>query len=190
MPIKYMRDGKGGVMFKRLLVIIPCVLLFACSAFDNSDQTLPVGPDGEFSIGADGGGEYEGVYSGTVTLVSNECVGAGAEIAMPTEMTADVLQSGNIISIQFGAEAVVEDEVVAEDAEDEVVADDNSTEITGTLVDNAVTLVYKELNISKIYRLNFSEDGITGTCEIAESTVSGELGATCATYDIELNPAS
>ena len=154
-------------MIKYFFVVLSCFLLISCSAFEHDDMTIPVDSEGNPSITGTSG-TYEGVYDGTVKLVSNDCSNAGASVSMPTEITADILQSGDIISVQF----------------------DDEQDVTGKLQDNSAVLVLKESNLTKIYRLNFNEDGITGTCEISESTASGELGNTCASYDVELTPSA
>ena len=155
-------------MIKRILfVAVSCIFLMSCSAFEHDDLTLPVDAQGNPSLSGFAG-TYEGVYKGAMTLSRNECEGAGATVEMPDEVTADVLQSGDIMSIQFG----------------------DGMEATGTMKDNSVVLVFKDVSVSKIYRLDFNEDGITGICEVSETTVSGDLSKTCAEYSLELSPAA
>lgn len=163
-----MGEGKKtrrGKMNKRVFVyFIALALIAGCSALDSSstldnDQlpTLVPLPDGQKL--------YEGNYKGEITLVENNCEFLAEEVDSKVPFAISVLQSGDVISVQF---------------EDE-------TEAAGTLKDNKASVVKKDVSESRIYHLEFGENDLTGDCEYIDSPpVAGQLGEYCAKYSLAL----
>lgn len=155
-------------MNKSILVsIISVFLITACSAF--TSDSSPFGgdfPNVTPPFGG-GGGQYEGNYVGEMTLEENTCADLVEAVGAVSELKINVIQSGDLVSVGF---------------EDE-------SEASGSLKDNKTTVIKKETSSTKIYHLEFSEEGVvSGDCEYIEGAPLGDqLGSHCAKYSVELS---
>lgn len=137
-------------------VIIPLIALLcltACDAFNSDANPINVN------------GEYEGTYVGKMTLSENNCEELVAAIGEESDITLDVLQSADLVSVQFN----------------------DGSEASGSLKDNIATIVKRDISNSEIFHLEFSDEGIEGDVEYIDGTpVAGILGEPCATYEVSL----
>lgn len=156
-------------MIRRLLVVAVALLvlpaLSACSAFshDNTpyegfnESQIPVNP----FLGT---GPYEGVYTGTMTLdrADEDCVGIVDEVGVEIPVTLDVIQAGEIISIQF----------------------EDDTEESGKLVDTKVTIVKREASDVRMYHLDFADEAISGQVEVFIDDGADGMFDPCGSYTV------
>lgn len=137
-------------------VIIPFIALLcltACDAFNSDAPPINIA------------GEYEGTYVGKMTLSENNCEELMAAVGTESDITLDVLQSADLVSVQFG----------------------DGSEAAGSLKDNIATIVKRDVSDSEIFHLEFSDEGISGDVEyIDRAPFAGMLGDPCATYEVSL----
>ena len=154
-------------MKNRIIVLgLALTLLAACNAFDNSSKPYDgFGPNIVPPPGV-GGGPFEGNYKGEMTLTENNCSELADEVDAKTALAFNVVQNADLVSLQF---------------EDE-------REASGSMKDGKTTIVMKDTSNTKIYHLEFTDKGITGTCEYIEGAPIGDqLGDPCAKYSVALS---
>lgn len=158
-------------MKTRLIVtVLSLVLVASCAAFDKGQDQPYAGfePDVTPPPITIVDTKFEGDYSGTMMLKENNCEALEDEAGVEVPLAINVIQSDKVVSVEF------------EDGE----------VINGNLDDNnEAALVKKEDGVSKVYYLDFVDDGtVSGRCEYIESAAdSDQLGQYCAIYVITLS---
>jgi len=154
----------------RLLVcVISLAFMAACSAFDK-DPKLYDGFDPSIQppFMTAGSGQYDGTYKGEMKLAENNCENLADAIDSTTPLKVNVIQSGDVMSVQF----------------------DDDGEISGTVKDGKVTILKRDVSNSRIFHLEFTENGVTGECEYIDAApVGDQLGEPCAKYSLSLSKA-
>lgn len=149
---------------KKILGLVLIVTCSACAAFDSDSKTLSsVTPAGTPSVAA-GANQFEGFYSGKVKQGSNTCESADLSV-QGEELQVDVLQAGDVISVAF--------------------ADGKTSD--GNLEDgNKVTIKVDRSGVAWLYTFSFDEAKASGSIDVVETTIEGNLDAACAKYDFSL----
>jgi hypothetical protein len=157
-------------MIRRFMVVIAALLFasaFACSAFDHSSEPYEGFNPSEVPLNPFlAAGPYEGVYTGTMTLesVDETCVGVAEAVGDAVEITLDVLQAGELVSIMFK----------------------DGVEENGKLVNDKVTVVKREASDTRMYHLQFGSTGLdeeaSGVSGTVEVFVGDEIITPCAKY--------
>jgi hypothetical protein len=142
---------------------------FACSAFDHSSEPYEGFNPSEVPLNPFlSAGPYEGVYTGTMTLDGAEetCVGVEEAVGDAVEITLDVLQAGELVSVMF----------------------EDGVEENGKLVNEKVTVVKREASDTRMYHLQFGSTGLdeeaSGVSGTVEVFVGDEIITPCATYSL------
>ncbi len=146
------------------VTVIALALVSACAAFDDNGTPYEgFGPD--VVAPYSNGGEFQGTYKGQITLTENSCANLAEEVGAKEDLTLDVIQSGELVSIAF----------------------EDSSESSGNIKDGKTVIVKREVSSTKIFDIEFTDTGMAGVCEYIDGApVAGQLGATCAKYSIEM----
>lgn len=160
---------------KRRIVILTVVamalaVLAGCSAFDHDntpyegfDRSLwPTNP----SIMV---GPYEGNYEGTMKLDSKDaaCASVAEEVGAEAPISFDVVQAGPLVSVGF----------------------EDGAEENGKLIETKVTIVQRGASDVRMFYIEFSDAGLSGTVEVMPAADSGSVDA-CASYTLTMTRIS
>lgn len=140
---------------KKLIILpfIALLCLLGCDAFNKDVSPININ------------GQYEGTYTGKMTLSKNDCEELNAVVGSEEYIKIDVLQSADVISVGFN----------------------DGSEASGTLKDNIAVIVKRDVSESEIFHLEFADDGVKGKVEYIDKAPLGNiLGEPCAYYDISL----
>jgi hypothetical protein len=98
----------------------------------------------------------------TLESADEDCVGIVDEVGVEIPVTLDVIQAGEVISVQF----------------------EDDTEESGKLVDTKVTVVKREASDVRMYHLEFSDEGVSGQVEVFVDDGADGLIDPCGSYAI------
>lgn len=153
-------------MMRRLMILVMVVLFVSgCSAFDSdntpyegfNERDIPFNPF--LAVGP-----YEGVYKGSMTLeeADEACASVSEAVGEAKEMVVDVIQAGDLISVQF----------------------EDGMEENGKLYNDKVTIVRRGVSDVRMFNLEFMGEGVVqGKVEVFEGE---SVVDPCALYSITL----
>lgn len=158
----------------RRLMIVALALFFvsACNAFDHdntpfegfSERDVPFNP---FLTVA----PYEGIYTGTIVLerLDEGCIGVEGTVGEEKPITLDVVQANEYINVKF----------------------EDGAEAEGKLYETKVTVVKKDMNDTRMFHLEFLEEGIIeGSCDVLAGSGENASVEPCAVYSLSLSKGS